>query len=78
MIIILMMMMMIMIMPTGQMACSSPATVNPASVIAVRNLPGLKFAFIVVVVVVFGILFIVIIVITIGVRIVITKTMISS
>ena len=27
-----------MMMMTGQMACSSPATVKPASVIAVRNL----------------------------------------
>ena len=35
-IIIIMMMMM-----TGQIACSSPATVKPASVIAVRNLLGI-------------------------------------
>ena len=30
-----------MMMMTGQMACSSPATVKPASVIAVRNLLGI-------------------------------------
>ena len=51
-IIIIMMMMM-----TGQIACSSPATVKPASVIAVRNLLGI--------VVIVGIILIVILVIVI-------------
>ena len=84
MMILFIVMTMIMIMLTGQMACSSPATVNPASVIAVRNLAGVEvvicilFNVVVFVVVVFGILFIVIIVITIRVRIVINETMISS